>query len=69
MSDFILEKKIENYPCLISLKNEEKIISQMKNNSVCGIKNNGKYGTGFFTQIKFNEKEIIFLVTNNHVIE
>ena len=70
MSDIILEQKIENYPCMISLKNEEKILSQMKNNSVCGIKLiNGKCGTGFFTPIKYNEKEIIFLITNHHVIE
>ena len=69
MSDIILEKKVEDYPCMISLKNTKRIKSQMEK-GVCKINiGEGKNGTGFFTEIKFNENEIHqFLVTNDHVI-
>ena len=69
MSGIILEKKVEDYPCMISLKNEKNIISQMEN-GVCKINvGQGQSGTGFFTNIKFNENEIHhFLVTNDHVL-
>ena len=69
MSGFILEKKLEDYPCMISLKNTRNIISQMER-GVCKIKiGEGNSGTGFFTKIKFNENKILkFLVTNAHVI-
>ena len=68
MSDFILEKKVEDYPCMISLENTKRITSQMER-GVCKINGEGKSGTGFFTEIKFNENEIRqFLVTNDHVL-
>ena len=69
MTDIILEKKVEDYPCMISLKNMKKIKNQMER-GVCKINiGEGKSGTGFFTEIKFNENEISqFLVTNDHVI-
>jgi len=69
MSGIILEKRVEDYPCMISLKNSKNIISQMEN-GVCKINvGHGKSGTGFFTKMKFNENEIIqLLVTNDHVL-
>ena len=68
MSGTVLERRLEDYPVMISLKNEKHIISQMES-SVCKITKNGKNGTGFFTEIKFSENEILqFLVTNYHVL-
>ena len=64
----ILEKKIEDYPCMISLAKSEDIIAQMKN-CVCIIKASNSYGSGFFTKIEFNGKNINCLVTNSHVIQ
>ena len=68
MSGTVLEKRIEDYPGMISLKNTKIIISQMEK-SICQITKNGNNGTGFFTKIKFSENEIRkFLVTNYHVL-
>ena len=68
MSGIVLERRLEDYPVMISLKNEKHIISQMEN-SVCKITKNGKNGTGFLTEIEFSENEIRkFLVTNYHVL-
>jgi len=68
MSGTVLEKRIEDYPGMISLKNTKIIISQMEK-SICQITKNGNNGTGFFTKIKFSENEIrTFLVTNYHVL-
>ena len=68
MEDTILEKEIEDYPCMISLAKANKIIYQMEN-CVCKIKAADFFGSGFFTKIEFNKKKINFLVTNNHVIQ
>jgi hypothetical protein len=56
----------------ISLEQNEKINSQLKN-AICNIIfKNGERGTGFFTQIKFpgNNKHLLsVLITCNHVID
>ena len=46
------EQNISTFPEPISLKQTEKIIEQMKNNSICRINNHGK-GTGFFVKIPY----------------
>ena len=60
MSGTVLEKRIEDYPGMISLKNTKIIISQMEK-SICQITKNGNNGTGFFTKIKFSENEIPYV--------
>ena len=49
----------------ISLKQTEKIIEQMKSNSICNV--NGK-GTGFFVKIPYKSKLLPVLITANHDI-
>ena len=51
----------------ISLKQTEKIIEQMKNNSICRINNHGK-GTGFFVKIPYKLRLLQVLITTNHAI-
>ena len=49
----------------ISLKQSEKIIEQMKSNSICRINNKG---TGFFVKIPYKSKLLPVLITTNQVI-
>ena len=49
----------------ISLKQTEKILEQMKNNSICRINNKG---TGFFVKIPYKSKLLPVLITTNQVI-
>ena len=49
----------------ISLKQTEKILEQMKNNSICRINNKG---TGFFVKIQYKSKLLPALITTNHTI-
>ena len=49
----------------VSLKQTEKIIEQMKSNSICRINNKG---TGFFTKIPYKSKLLPVLITTNQVI-
>ena len=65
MADKVKEKSIINSPEPISLKGIEKIIEQMKNNSICRINDKG---TGFFVKIPYKSKLLPVLITNNHVI-
>ena len=51
----------------ISLKQTEKIIEQMKNNSICRINNHGK-GTGFFVKIPYKSELLPELITTSHAI-
>ena len=51
----------------ISLKQTEKIIEQMKNNSICRINNHGK-GTGFFVKIPYKLRLLPVIITTNHAI-
>ena len=65
MMDNIKEKYITSSLEPISLKITEKIIEQMKSNSICKI--NGK-GTGFFVKIPYKSKLLPVLITTNQVI-
>ena len=64
------EIKVPNSPDPISLENMKTIISQMKN-SICQIRNNDNYGTGFFCIIPFPDQydTLPVLITCNHVLE
>ena len=65
----IKEKKLNNYPEIVSLESTEKIINQMKKNIFKICLNDGSKGTGFFCKIPFiNENVLNALITNNHVI-
>ena len=63
------EKYLENYPKPITLKSQEKIIEQMKNN-ICQINlKDGSQGTWFFCKIPYKNTFLTVLITNNHVID
>ena len=65
-----VEKEVynEEYPKIISIKGTKKILEQMEQ-SVCKIyKKDGKNETGFFCNIKYENKEIPVMMTNYHVI-
>ena len=65
-----VEKEVynEEYPKIISIEGTKKILEQMEK-SVCKIyKTDGKKGTGFFCNIKYENKEIPVMMTNCHVI-
>ena len=65
----IKEKKLKDYPEMVSLKSAEIIIDQMKKNICNIILDDGSKGTGFFCKIPFiNNEELKVLITNNHVI-
>ena len=63
----IKEKYALTSPEPVSLKVTEKIIEQMKNNSICRIINNG-FGTGFFVKIPYKSQLLPVLITTNHII-
>ena len=66
-----VEKELynEEYPKIISIEGTKKILEQMEN-SVCKIyKTDGKKGTGFFCNIKYENKEIPVMMTNYHIID
>ena len=67
MVDKIKEKYIITSPEPISLKGTEKIIEQMKNNSICRIINHG-IGTGFLMKIPYKSRLLTVLITTNHII-
>ena len=63
------EKKIKNSTDPVSISCTEKILSQMRH-SICKIKIQGTYATGFFCRTQFETNENIdFLMTNYHVID
>ena len=64
MMDNRKEKDITSHEP-VSLKQTEKIIEQMKSNSICRINNKG---TGFFTKIPYKSKLLPVLITTNQVI-
>ena len=65
MADKIKGKYITTSPEPISLKGTEKIIEQMKSNSICRINDKG---IGFFTKIPYKSKLLPVLITTNQVI-
>ena len=60
-------QNISTFPESISLKITEKIIEQMKNNSICRINNHG-IGTGFLIKIPYKSKISTVLISTNHII-
>ena len=65
MVDNRKEKYTITSPEPVSLKQTEKIIEQMKSNSICRINNKG---TGFFVKIPYKSKLLPVLITTNQVI-
>ena len=65
--DQIKENNFSTSPEPISLAVTEKIILQMKNNSICRINNHDK-GTGFFAKIPYKSRLLNVLITTNQVI-
>ena len=65
MVDYIKEKYTNTSPDPISLKQTEKILEQMKSNSICRINDKG---TGFFVKIPYKSKILPVLITSNQVI-
>ena len=68
IDDNIINELNEEYPKIISIEGTKKILEQMEK-SICKIyKTDGKKGTGFFCNIKYENKEIPVMMTNYHVI-
>jgi len=71
MSDSFIKQEvlIQDQPSPVSVQGTKKILFQLKK-CICQIclKNGGK-GTGFFTKIKFQNKLLPVLITNNHVLK
>ena len=61
------EQNISTSPEPISLKITEKIIEQMKYNSICRIINHG-IGTGFLMKIPYKSRLLTVLITTNSII-
>ena len=67
MVDRIKEQYNTIIPEPVSLKQTEKIVEQMKSNSICRIENNCK-GTGFFVKVPYKSELLPVLITTNHAI-
>ena len=68
-NDTTKEILLEKYPKPITIEGTTTILNQMKY-SICKIyTNNGGNGSGFFCNIKYNNKSIKVLITNHHVID
>ena len=65
MVDYIKEKYTNASPDPISLKQTEKVLEQMKSNSICRINDKG---TGFFVKIPYKSKLLPILISTNQVI-
>ena len=71
MSDINIKKEvlIQDQPIPVPIEGIKKILFQLEN-CICQIYNKkGGKGTGFFTQILFQNKLLPVLITNNHVLE
>ena len=68
MSEDKNEKLIKDYPSYITLDQTKTILKQLEN-GICKIfADDGSKATGFFCNIKHNNKEMLALITNNHVL-
>ena len=68
MSEDKNEKLIKGYPSYITLDQTKTILKQLEN-GICKIfVDDGSKATGFFCNIKHNNKEMLALITNNHVL-
>ena len=65
MVDNAKEKYTAISPEPLLLKQTEKILEQMKSNSICRINDKG---TGFFVKIPYKSKLLPVLITSNQVI-
>ena len=68
MADSKVEKNINDYPEAISLKGTEELVEQMKKKVCKIIIGNEVKGTGFFCKTRFNNNELILLITTNQII-
>ena len=69
MEEINKEKILIKYPKPISIKSTEIILKQMKE-CICKIYlKDGTKGTGFFCNIKYKNKNIKVMITNNHIID
>jgi len=60
---------IQDQPSPVSIQGTKNILFQLEN-CICRIyPKNGGEGTGFFTKIKFQNKLLPVLITNNHVLK
>ena len=66
MSNILKESLIQDQPIPVSLEGTKKILYQMEN-CICKIYN-VLTGTGFFCKIKFKNKLLPVLITNNHIL-
>ena len=64
-----MEKSIDDYPSIVTIKKAKLIIEQIEK-SICRIYcKDGSKGTGFFCYIKNKKgKKLRVLITNNHII-
>ena len=63
------EMEKEKYPKIISAEGTKKILEQMEK-SICKIfKRDGKKGTGFFCNIRYENKDIPVMMTNYRIID
>lgn len=65
--EIIEEKKIPDYPIETNIEEINKIHDQLES-CICQIYTQKLLGTGFFCYLKYNEKSITLLVTNNHIL-
>ena len=62
------EKLLAGYPSYITIDQTKTILNQLEN-CICKIfVDDGSKATGFFCNIKHNNKEMLALITNNHVL-
>ena len=67
MENTNLEKHVKNSTKPISLKGMNNITEQMKY-SICKIHKEGISGTGFLCNLPYKSNKILFLITNNHIL-
>ena len=68
MSEDKKEKLLVGYPSYITIDQTKTILNQLEN-CICKIfVDDGSKATGFFCNIKYDNKEMPVLITNNHVL-
>ena len=67
MMDRIRGNILLTSPEPVPLKETEKIVEQMKNNSICRIDNHG-IGIGFLVKIPYKSRLLSVLITTNSII-
>ena len=68
MSEDKKEKLLAGYPSYITIDQTKTILNQLEN-CICKIfVDDGSKATGFFCNLKYDNKEMPILITNNHVL-